>query len=344
MATQPTKHAWVEIQPLADGFTVTATSTGTGIWLNRTAALVLQLCTGANSAEAIAEALAQGFGLTTVPHQHVEQCLDQLLQAGLITYEQPVPTGGLSEISLLLSVHAPSGVISVDTTQLLLAISDEATLAGYTLVTEISTEPSVRNLRNRVANHVLNSPEVTHLLFLSATTQLRRDQLRHALESGHDVVSLAPPNLHLSWDKAAATVAALGTVTAAELEQSARSYPLVFGRGQDRQQSSKRAMVAGFIPALSVGGDGLLISRRALLKLSSAQAAPRHARQWQAATLKDEPLWGFFDPLGNEAGEVADEETSFCARWRSVNGEIWVDVSGALGESIALAQRVKRQQ
>jgi hypothetical protein len=53
-------------------------------FLNATAALAFELCTGANSREEIVQAVRIAFDLAEAPTSDIEICLAQLRQEGLI--------------------------------------------------------------------------------------------------------------------------------------------------------------------------------------------------------------------------------------------------------------------
>lgn len=53
--------------------------------LNRTAVILLALCTGENTATGMAEMLRSAFGLVAPPERETRACLEQLLTENLIT-------------------------------------------------------------------------------------------------------------------------------------------------------------------------------------------------------------------------------------------------------------------
>ena len=53
-------------------------------YLNRTAALVLELCTGANSTAEIARLLRDTYGLKRIPQKDVARIVQQMAELGLV--------------------------------------------------------------------------------------------------------------------------------------------------------------------------------------------------------------------------------------------------------------------
>ena len=80
----------IEISPVADGYVVYHPGRDRVHHLNPTAALVLELCTGGNTAADIAAALRAVFQPGEPIDSQVQSCIDQLLSEGLI---QPARTG-----------------------------------------------------------------------------------------------------------------------------------------------------------------------------------------------------------------------------------------------------------
>jgi Coenzyme PQQ synthesis protein D (PqqD) len=77
----------IEISPVADGYVVYHPGRDRVHHLNPTAALVLELCTGGNSAGDIGAALRAAFGPGEPIDNQIGSCINQLLSEGLI---QPI--------------------------------------------------------------------------------------------------------------------------------------------------------------------------------------------------------------------------------------------------------------
>lgn len=57
-------------------------------YLNHTAALVLELCTGENSTAEIARLLQDTYGLATIPQKDIETIVRQMSKLGLVQFVQ----------------------------------------------------------------------------------------------------------------------------------------------------------------------------------------------------------------------------------------------------------------
>jgi Coenzyme PQQ synthesis protein D (PqqD) len=74
----------VEVVPTADGYVVYDEQRDRVHYLNHTAALVLEFCTGENSAEEIVEMLQLAYDLPEPPQVETLECLTRLRAEGLI--------------------------------------------------------------------------------------------------------------------------------------------------------------------------------------------------------------------------------------------------------------------
>lgn len=81
---RPRAKAGLEIVPAEDGYVVYDSTRDRIHHLNHTAALVLELCTGANSAEDIGRALQAAYELEAPPEAEARDCLAGLRGEGLI--------------------------------------------------------------------------------------------------------------------------------------------------------------------------------------------------------------------------------------------------------------------
>lgn len=327
----PVRLDWVSPVPIADGFIVRRPGASSATWLNHTAVIVLELANGKHSPTTIAKFLADAYQLAVVPTSSVETCLDELLAAGLIGY---APTPSATERHVLICVAAPNGTVDAAANQAIAAAPSLSVERGFQSTVHLSTDEVVRRGWNDTASSVAGSTAFTHVLFLDSSTTVTIEQLERALNSGHDVVSLAPPRPPLRWARAAELSSVLTDVSTDELAAVAQTYAVTFERSASGHQS-----VDGFIEAATVAVNGLLVSRSALLQMAGSELVTRYSRQWSAHGYIDRSGWGFFDPAITSDGDATDEEASFSTRWRSIGGKIWVDLSGGLGHAISAQRR-----
>lgn len=81
----PRKAETIEIDEAADGYVVYDRALDRVHYLNHTAVLVLELCTGENDAAAIAAFMAGAYELREPPTIEVDACLERLRREGLVS-------------------------------------------------------------------------------------------------------------------------------------------------------------------------------------------------------------------------------------------------------------------
>jgi len=81
---RPIRNPEVEVNEVSDGYVVYDATHDRVHYLNRTAAVVLEFCTGENSPEDIVALLQAVYDLPEPPEAETKECLEQLRTEGLI--------------------------------------------------------------------------------------------------------------------------------------------------------------------------------------------------------------------------------------------------------------------
>jgi hypothetical protein len=84
MGSHPRRARDLEVQEVDDGFMIHQPERDRVHYLNHTAVLVLELCTGENSPARIAELVGTAYGLAEVPETDVAAVLEKLRDEGLV--------------------------------------------------------------------------------------------------------------------------------------------------------------------------------------------------------------------------------------------------------------------
>lgn len=74
----------IEINEVEDGYVIYQSEKDKVHYLNKTAVLVLEACTGKNDAAGIGAIVKEAYNLSEPPQKEVEDCLDKLFEEGLI--------------------------------------------------------------------------------------------------------------------------------------------------------------------------------------------------------------------------------------------------------------------
>jgi len=91
MTDRPIRAEALDINPVADGYVIYDPGTDLVHHLNHTAAMVLELCTGHDTAEQIAAFLAGVFDTVPDVDAAVSDCIAQLRSLGLVRPAAPAP-------------------------------------------------------------------------------------------------------------------------------------------------------------------------------------------------------------------------------------------------------------
>lgn len=74
----------IDINEVEDGYVIYQKEKDKVHYLNKTAVLILESCTGKNSAADIGTIVKEAYGLSEIPEKEVKDCLKSLSEEGLI--------------------------------------------------------------------------------------------------------------------------------------------------------------------------------------------------------------------------------------------------------------------
>jgi hypothetical protein len=84
MNIHPKQADKIDISQVEDGYVIYQADEDRVHYLNQTAVLVLEICTGANTVEAIVQIVQDAFQLADSPEQDVRACLETMVKERLI--------------------------------------------------------------------------------------------------------------------------------------------------------------------------------------------------------------------------------------------------------------------
>lgn len=79
----------IDIKVMSDGYIVHQPGRDRIHYLNHTAALILELCSGKASADDISRIVGDAFGMTVPPGAEVEACLGRFVAEELVDHQPP---------------------------------------------------------------------------------------------------------------------------------------------------------------------------------------------------------------------------------------------------------------
>jgi hypothetical protein len=84
MSEYPKIADGIDINEVEDGYVIYQSEKDKVHYLNKTAVLVLEACTGKNTTADITAIVKDAYGLGEAPEQEVADCLNTLMQEGLV--------------------------------------------------------------------------------------------------------------------------------------------------------------------------------------------------------------------------------------------------------------------
>ena len=179
--------------------------------------------------------------------------------------------------------------------------------------------------RNAMVADFLAIPHATHLLFVDADIGFEPEMVGRFLAYDEDVVAGLYPIKGLDWSRVAER--ATTPATADQLAEAGLSFvgvPLDFHGREERH---------GFVTGRYAGTGFMMIRRSVLERMKDAhpELAYRSAHI-TARTARAAPhLVDLFAPLIEPGTRTyLSEDYSFCHRWRTLGGKVWLDTTTRL--------------
>jgi hypothetical protein len=179
--------------------------------------------------------------------------------------------------------------------------------------------------RSLLVSRFLDNPRATHLMFIDADIAFEPDQFLRLLRLDKDFAAGAYPLKQIDWRALPARAVAGEPLAAAGL-----TYVGQICVGDELRRD------AGFATAKYAGTGFQLIKRCVFERLIGAHPELKFRAVHTMSNEKPsgDTLYALFecaiDPL---TGVYLSEDYAFCARWRALGGEIWLDLRSRLMHS-----------
>jgi len=184
----------------------------------------------------------------------------------------------------------------------------------------LGNESLVTRARNMCVANFLNT-DCTHLLFIDSDIEFEPDVIRRLVASQKDLACACYPLKGIRWDKIRSLGQGLTQMSDKEIEAASLAYNVqVTDKG-----TYNRPVVNGFIEVDYAATGFMLIKRTVLTKMRRGFPELKYNCPDVDATIQQH-LWAFFDTLIDENKMYLSEDWTFCKRWRSLGGEIWLDL------------------
>ncbi len=192
---------------------------------------------------------------------------------------------------------------------------------NFTLST-LANESLVTRARNTLTAMFLAKKDFTHLLFIDADIGFSPKDVIKLLARNKDIVVGAYPKKNINWKSVMIKAKALEKDEFLELTQSQAEY--VLNIKFDQEKTIK--LTEGLISVQDAGTGFMLIKRNAILKMCENFKETKYKNDLNLSSELNEYFYALFDTMiDSQSKRYLSEDYTFCRRWQSIGGEIWLD-------------------
>jgi hypothetical protein len=176
--------------------------------------------------------------------------------------------------------------------------------------------------RSVLVSRFLDNPLATHLMFVDADIAFEPDQFLRLLRLEKDFAAGAYPLKQIDWRSLPRRAIKGESLAAAGL-----SYVGQVCAGDELRYEN------GFATAIYAGGGFQLIRRPVFERLIAAHPELKFKAVHTLTNAKptEDHLYALFEcAIEPKSGVYLSEDYAFCARWRALGGEIWLDLESRL--------------
>jgi hypothetical protein len=229
----------------------------------------------------------------------------------------------LSKTHLVVATPCFGGMVTQRYMQSVMALAQAGAVCGFQVTIELLGYDSlVTRSRNTLVARFLDTPGASHLFFIDADIGFGVEQVARMLRFDQDVVAGMYPLKLIDWNPAALARAGNGE----PVETAPLRYVGTPCEGAEHQQRD------GFVTGLYCGTGFMMLRRAALVRMTERYPQTRYtATHTQAAPSRSANQFALFDcMIEPETGHYLSEDYTFCRRWRTIGGTIWLDTQGPL--------------
>jgi hypothetical protein len=225
--------------------------------------------------------------------------------------------------STLIRVGTPcyGGLVTTDYMTSIIKLMEYSASAGFRVhVDLLGGDSLITRSRNTLISRFLVDSDATHFMFIDADIGFTAEQVHRMLTFDKDIVAGMYPLKVLRWD---------APESIRERETPQTSTLQYVGKLCDGDEFQRRG---AFATGRYCGTGFMLIKRHVIDRL--VEAFPNSAYSSQTASPLGQLHYALFecmiDPISRE---YLSEDFGFCHRWRSLGGQIWLDLEGSLAHT-----------
>ncbi len=190
----------------------------------------------------------------------------------------------------------------------------------------IGGDALITRARNTLVQMFLSDPEATHLLFIDADIGFEPDMVFEYIDFDKPFVAGIYPSKTVNWPNVAHYARSIpaDALDPQSLPAYGAEYVVEF------EEPSKLIRSGRFARARHAGCGFMMIRRDVFAELTPHLAKDQSYRRIDVGSnvpLGDAVKHLYFETMIDpETNTYISEDYAFCARWRSIGGEIWVDL------------------
>ena len=188
----------------------------------------------------------------------------------------------------------------------------------------IANESLVTRARNNLVAYFL-STDCTHLFFIDADIEFDPASVISMLIKDEDVVIGAYPKKGINWSSIEKAVK--GNIPLADIEKFQAEYVLNFKfESEEKRQAGKLSLNNGLIEVLDGGTGFMCIKRSVIEKMINAYPETKYVNDINLGADYENNCYSLFDTMHcPESNRYLSEDYTFCRRWQSLKGKIYLD-------------------
>jgi len=193
----------------------------------------------------------------------------------------------------------------------------------------IGNESLITRARNSTVATFMGNPEFTHLLFIDADIEFTPVEFFRLLAARKEVAGGCYPGKAINWDKLYNQVSK--GCPRADIEAKSLNYIMDY-HFVETEQGRALNLDNGFVEVKHLATGFLMIQRTVFDKLIEAKPQDKYMNDipgYNNERTKDK-FYLFFDTMCDDNGRYLSEDYAFCKKWRSIGGQIWMDLSSRL--------------
>jgi hypothetical protein len=189
----------------------------------------------------------------------------------------------------------------------------------------IANESLVTRARNSLVAYFL-ATDCTHLFFIDADIEFDPSAVVSMLIKNEDVVIGAYPKKGINWPSIEKAIKS-EKISLEDVQKYQGEYVLNFKfENEAKRQAGKLNVHNGCVEVLDGGTGFMCIARSVIEKMIHAYPETKYVNDINLGSDYEDNCYSLFDTMHcPDTNRYLSEDYTFCRRWQSLKGKIWLD-------------------